>query len=120
MHQKLNEIIEVKKREVSLLKKEKPDFRDVDLPAVRDFKDAISSPECISLIAEIKFASPSAGRISEVTDPVSIGKMYEGAGASAVEQISVSPRRHRHSLGVHPARADPARLTRAHCEALPL
>jgi len=42
----------------------------------------------ISVIAEIKFASPSAGRIREKTNPVSIGQMYEEAGASAISFLT--------------------------------
>ena len=88
MHQKLREILEVKKREVALLKKEKSVFKDIDIPPIRDFKKTISSQGYISLISEIKFASPSAGTIREKTDPVSIGKTYERSGASAISFLT--------------------------------
>jgi indole-3-glycerol phosphate synthase len=58
------------------------------LPPIRDFKAALSDPNQIGLIAEIKFASPSAGSIREKTDPVTIGKIYERAGASAISLLT--------------------------------
>ena len=42
----------------------------------------------ISVIAEIKFASPSAGPIREKTDTVSIGRIYEEAGAAAISLLT--------------------------------
>jgi indole-3-glycerol phosphate synthase len=59
-----------------------------DLPSIRDFKAALSDPNCIRLIAEIKFASPSTGSIREKTDPVAIGKIYERAGAAALSLLT--------------------------------
>jgi indole-3-glycerol phosphate synthase len=61
---------------------------DRDLPPIRDFKAAVSAPGRINLIAEIKFASPSAGAIRPVTDPVPIGRIYEGAGAAAISLLT--------------------------------
>jgi indole-3-glycerol phosphate synthase len=65
-----------------------PINRDNDLPPLRDFKAAISVPAKISLIAEIKFASPSAGLIRAKTDPVFIGRIYEEAGSAAVSLLT--------------------------------
>jgi len=87
MHQKLREILEEKKDEVSRLKKKPPGRLD-DLPPLRDFKGAISKPDSINLIAEIKFASPSAGMIREKTAPDSIGRIYEEAGAAAISLLT--------------------------------
>ncbi len=61
---------------------------DRDLPPLRDFKAAIAVPDKISLIAEIKFASPSAGSISDKKDAAMIGRMYEKAGSAAVSLIT--------------------------------
>ncbi|MFC1534595.1 indole-3-glycerol phosphate synthase TrpC [Thermodesulfobacteriota bacterium] len=88
MHHRLAAILEEKKREVASLKKTIPDTRGHDLPTMRDFKAAISVPERICLIAEIKFASPSAGMIREKTDPIPIGRIYENAGASAISLLT--------------------------------
>jgi indole-3-glycerol phosphate synthase len=88
MHHRLAEILDEKKKEVAQLKKTKP-FRAIhDLPPRRDFRAAISRPPGIRLIAEIKFASPSAGLIHEKTDPAAIGRLYEKAGAAAVSLIT--------------------------------
>ena len=56
MHQRLAEILVEKKNEVARLKKTMPAEIDRDLPPIRDFKAAISAPQQINLIAEIKFA----------------------------------------------------------------
>lgn len=88
MHQKLMEIIAVKKQEVAELKRAMPGERSPDLPAVRDFRAAISRPGRINLISEIKFASPSAGGIRKKTDPCVIGRIYENAGASAISLLT--------------------------------
>ena len=58
------------------------------IPGIRDFKSAISQPGRINLIAEIKFASPSAGTIREKTDPIKIGRIYERAGAAAISLLT--------------------------------
>lgn len=88
MHQKLKEIIEQKKREVAALKNEGIPDVDFDVFPLRDFKAAISTPARINLISEIKFASPSAGKISEYKNPIDIGIMYEDAGASAISLLT--------------------------------
>ena len=88
MHQKLKEILEVKKQEVARLKNVTLWGMDNELPSLRDFKAAISIPGRINLIAEIKFASPSAGIIHEEADPCPIGRIYEDAGAAAISLLT--------------------------------
>jgi indole-3-glycerol phosphate synthase len=88
MHHRLAEILTEKKNEVARLKKTMPFSAINDLPPARDFKAAISVPPRIRLIAEIKFASPSAGLIREKTDPTAIGRIYEKAGAAAVSLLT--------------------------------
>ena len=51
------------------------------------FKKALSGPE-ISIIAEVKRASPSKGLIAEDFDYVVIAKDYENAGASAISVLT--------------------------------
>ena len=89
MHSRLLEILETKKQEVAQLKRNglsSPGQRSI--PGIRDFNSAISQPGRINLIAEIKFASPSAGMIREKTDPIKIGRIYEQAGAAAISLLT--------------------------------
>lgn len=88
MHQRLEEILAEKKKEVARLKKTRPAEIRRELPPIRDFKAAISVPQRINLIAEIKFASPSAGSIRPKVDPVPIGQIYQDAGAAAVSFLT--------------------------------
>jgi indole-3-glycerol phosphate synthase len=61
MHHLLEKILREKQKEVARLKtKIQPEGHN-EPPPKRDFKAAISVPAKVSLIAEIKFASPSAG-----------------------------------------------------------
>lgn len=88
MHHRLAEILAEKQNEVKRLKKVMPFKGDHNLPALRDFKAAISAPQQINLIAEIKFASPSAGFIREKSDPIAIARIYENAGAAAISLLT--------------------------------
>jgi indole-3-glycerol phosphate synthase len=89
MHSRLKEILAEKEREVDGLKKGGLTRITGDpLPPVRDFKGALSAPGKMNLIAEIKFASPSAGVIREKVDPLSVGRMYEEAGAAAISLLT--------------------------------
>ncbi len=89
MHSKMKEIVAHKRMEVEALKKRGvPSVRNSDLPPLRDFKAAISVPNRIGIIAEIKFASPSAGVIREKMDPCTIGRIYEDAGAVAISLLT--------------------------------
>ena len=88
MHRRLNEILAHKRDEVTRLKRSMPENRNKERLPIRDFKAAISIPKQISLIAEIKFASPSAGLIREKADPEVIGRIYEEAGAAAISLLT--------------------------------
>ncbi len=89
MNDMLREILAEKQKEVERLRaKEIWDSKYKRPCPVRDFKEAISVPGRINLIAEIKFASPSAGLIRRKTDPQMIGKMYEAAGATAISLLT--------------------------------
>jgi indole-3-glycerol phosphate synthase len=89
VHSKLKEILAEKHNEVSRLKKKGlPTIGDNPVPAIRDFRGAISVKDRIRLIAEIKFASPSEGTIREKADPIPIGRIYEEAGAAAISLLT--------------------------------
>ncbi len=89
MHSRLIEILDEKKREVGLLKqKGLPAESLAEGLAIRDFKVALASQDRTDLIAEIKFASPSAGIIREKSDPLAIGRMYDEAGAAAISLLT--------------------------------
>ena len=93
MNSRLVEILEEKRREVDALQRlalQRPAFKDLEegTPPLRNFKGAISGKGRIALIAEIKFASPSAGPIREKTNPADIGRAYEEAGASAISLLT--------------------------------
>lgn len=89
MDYRLAQILAEKRKEVDRLKKGRvPKDRNTDLLPIRDFKGAISIPNRINLIAEIKFASPSAGIIHEKSEPITIGQLYEEAGAAAISLLT--------------------------------
>jgi indole-3-glycerol phosphate synthase len=58
------------------------------LSPVRPFMKAINKPNTISLIAEIKKASPSQGVIRNDFDPVGIARIYKEAGAQALSVLT--------------------------------
>ena len=89
MNSLLVEILAEKRKEVNALKKRRvPIDKRNEIPSIRDFRGAISIPNKINLIAEIKFASPSAGIIREKIDPLKIGQLYEEAGAAALSLLT--------------------------------
>ena len=57
------------------------------LPRPRDFRGALRA-EGISLIAEIKRASPSRGMLMEDVDPADLAGVYEASGARAISVLT--------------------------------
>jgi indole-3-glycerol phosphate synthase len=89
MPSRMKEILDHKQSEVENLKRRGlPRMTADGLPSPRDFKAAISQLGKIRLIAEIKFASPSAGVIRDRMDPCVIGRTYEDAGAAAISLLT--------------------------------
>lgn len=89
MHSYLVKILEQKREEVKALRNGgllEPESSVRHTP--RDFKSAISREGRIGLIAEIKYASPSAGDICRNRDTIGTGRTYEKAGAAAISLVT--------------------------------
>src|SRR5216683_2411075 len=88
---RLEEILEVKRQEIEQLR---PRAAELDRQArarkdFRDFRSALHrDDEKLAVIAEIKKASPSAGVIAKIFEPVEIAKNYERAGANAISVLT--------------------------------
>lgn len=92
---KLDAIVFDKKQELESLKKlvslqELKQKVKITPRKIRDFKSALESDSKISLIAEIKKASPSLGNINTDVDIKKQAKIYESAGASAISVLTNS------------------------------
>jgi indole-3-glycerol phosphate synthase len=83
----LQTIISAKKDEVARLKKERGRFEG-RTSGPRAFISAIRQPGKLSIIAEIKKASPSKGIIRSDFDPVSIAQAYYKGGAAAISVLT--------------------------------
>jgi indole-3-glycerol phosphate synthase len=87
----LDKIIETKKEEVARAKHALPlaDLKNSvkELAPCRDFKTAISGNDC-AIIAEVKCASPSRGRLVENFDPLTIARAYAANGAAAISVLT--------------------------------
>ena len=88
----LDEIVAYKKLEIARQKEEVPlrhlERNLVNLPSTRPLKTALRQKGVISLIAEIKKASPSRGPFRLKIDPVEIAQIYIRAGAAAISIIT--------------------------------
>jgi indole-3-glycerol phosphate synthase len=88
----LDRIVETKRREIAAARAAVPDAemerRAAAAPPGRDFRGAIRKFGLITLIAEVKKASPSAGVIRADFDPVAIARTYEAHGAAAISVLT--------------------------------
>lgn len=88
----LEKIVEKKKEEVEERKKifsiREMEEKISNFSPPRGLTEAISQHAPMALIAEIKFASPSAGVIKTDGDPRQIASEYESAGASAISVLT--------------------------------
>ena len=87
----LDEILRWKELEVAQTKIDRPLQAVQDeialAPPLRDFAAALRAPG-VSLIAEIKRASPSKGPLRPDLDPPSLAQAYEANGASAISVLT--------------------------------
>lgn len=87
----LDDICATKAKEVAAAKRARPIYELEERIAAqrkpRDFRQALREPG-ISLIAEIKKASPVKGVFLENLDPVELGALYEQAGARAISVLT--------------------------------
>jgi len=88
----LTKIVEAKKKEIEIAKEklslEKMVKKLSVLPSARSFKQAIAKDHGISLIAEIKKASPSCGVIRRDFEPLKIAQTYRAYGAKAISVLT--------------------------------
>lgn len=92
MSEILAKIVNSKKQEVEAAIRARP-LRDLmeqadEAAPARDFVEPLTQDESISLIAEVKKASPSKGIIREDFDPVAIATCYANAGASCISVLT--------------------------------
>ena len=91
----LDKIVATKREEIARAKAETPEAdlrRQLDeAPPVRDFFAALAGPPRISLIAEVKKASPSKGLIRADFDPVETARIYQRHGAACISVLTDEP-----------------------------
>ncbi|MFT5701884.1 MAG: indole-3-glycerol phosphate synthase [Desulforhopalus sp.] len=88
----LDTIVATKKKEVEILRNRGihiPDvYKEAQIDPPRGFRKALLEFDGVSVIAEVKKASPSKGVICENFDPVVIAKNYQTNGAQAVSVLT--------------------------------
>lgn len=90
MHKILSTILEIKKRRIKVLEKNKDALASLvkKAPGVRSFKKAITKKGKIALIAEIKQASPSAGVLRKNFSHLEIARVYKKAKVDAISVVT--------------------------------
>ncbi len=87
----LEKIIATKRREVEALKSRQEEFRRIALRRneFRGFRSALRRQDGgVGIIGEVKRASPSAGNIKDLADPMGVAQRYEDGGADAVSVLT--------------------------------
>ncbi|MFH0828210.1 MAG: indole-3-glycerol phosphate synthase TrpC [Candidatus Omnitrophota bacterium] len=89
---RLKEIASKKKERIAQAKANLTEAQIKDslpgLPAPMPFLEAVNKPKTVSLIAEIKKQSPSAGVIRENFNHIEIAKAYQEAGVQAISVLT--------------------------------
>ncbi|MBD3245803.1 MAG: indole-3-glycerol phosphate synthase TrpC [Candidatus Omnitrophica bacterium] len=90
MHNVLSLILDAKKKKVAVLKKNRQALRSLvkKAPAPRSFSKALRRDKKISLIGEIKQASPSEGILRKEFDPFKIAQAYAKAKVNAISVLT--------------------------------
>lgn len=86
----LDKIIKEKQKEVVKLKKQPFNYTDSPYTGPT-FAELVQKNKNMSMIAEIKRASPSKGLINGDVDPAQQAKVYEANGASAISVLTDAP-----------------------------
>ncbi|MGQ9812657.1 MAG: indole-3-glycerol phosphate synthase TrpC [Dissulfurimicrobium sp.] len=86
----LDKIVAYKKDEVARLKRKGVSHPEADIAPLRGFRAALVAGDSkgVSVIAEVKRASPSKGLLCPDFDPLAIATDYEKGGASAISVIT--------------------------------
>ncbi len=89
---RLTEILDHKRKTLAPVRARRAELREAALLRndFRSFAGALAGGEgrTLSLIAEVKRASPSVGVIAETFEPVEIARRYEAAGANAISVLT--------------------------------
>jgi indole-3-glycerol phosphate synthase len=91
----LDKIVASKRQEIANAHRQisEPELerRIAAVPTVRDFRAALERPGEVTIISEVKKASPSAGVIRADFDPVAIARIYEKHGAACISVLTDEP-----------------------------
>ena len=87
---RLAQIIDTKRKEAEALRSRQADLKRAALQRneYRGFRSRLFQPGIVTVIAECKAASPTAGTIAAKYDPVAQAKLYEQGGAGAISVLT--------------------------------